>query len=157
MGEIILPLFIYSDDIEVGNLLGSRVGVNKFWAIYAFIACLPPNIASQLDLILFSRFTRVSGSNAITNELIHEDFIEELKTFYEKGIFVKTPNGLVNIKLQVVLALGDNLGLNKMCGFVESFKANVYCRIFSADSTTCSLLCFEDQIKMRNVITMMIM
>lgn len=52
--DIFLPLYIFFDDLEVGNPLGSHAGANKFAAIYASIACLPPHIASRLDSILFS-------------------------------------------------------------------------------------------------------
>lgn len=52
--EIVLPLYIYYDDLEVGKPLGSHAGVNKFGAIYACIACLPPHLASKLSSILFS-------------------------------------------------------------------------------------------------------
>ena len=33
------------------------------------------------------------------------------------------------VKFQLVLIIGDNLGFNGICGFVESFKANFCCRI----------------------------
>ena len=56
--DIILPLYIFCDDIEVGNPLGSRAGVLKFTSIYACIGCLPPDIASRVDSIIFSRIFR---------------------------------------------------------------------------------------------------
>lgn len=52
--ELVLPLFIFYDEIEVGNALGSHAGVNKFGAVCASIACLPPRIAAKLNSILFS-------------------------------------------------------------------------------------------------------
>ncbi|KAL7292518.1 hypothetical protein TKK_0014091 [Trichogramma kaykai] len=51
--ELVLPLYVYYDDIEVGNPLGAHAGKNKFGVVYTSIACLPPEIASQLDSILF--------------------------------------------------------------------------------------------------------
>lgn len=57
---ILLPLFIFYDDLEVGNPLGSHAGVNKFGAVYALIGCLPPNIASRLKSILFSTLVHIS-------------------------------------------------------------------------------------------------
>ena len=50
---IVLPLYLFYDDLEVGNGLGSHAGKNKFGAIYVSIACLPPHIASRLSSILF--------------------------------------------------------------------------------------------------------
>lgn len=52
--EIILPLFLFYDNLEVGNALGSHSGDNKFGAVYASIACLPQTIASKLSTIFFS-------------------------------------------------------------------------------------------------------
>lgn len=37
---ILLPLYIFFDDLEVGNPLGSHAGINKFGVVYATIACL---------------------------------------------------------------------------------------------------------------------
>lgn len=35
---LMLPLFVYYDDFESGNALGSHAGVNKFGAVYVSIA-----------------------------------------------------------------------------------------------------------------------
>ena len=51
--EATLPLYIFYDELETGNALGSHAGKNKFGATYASIAVLPPRIASRLDAILF--------------------------------------------------------------------------------------------------------
>ena len=52
--QYILPLYIYSDEIEVGNALGAHAGINKFTVVYASIATLPPNISASLNSIIFS-------------------------------------------------------------------------------------------------------
>ena len=146
-----LPLYIFCDDIETGNALGSRAGVNKFTAFYAKIACLPPEISSRLDSILFSRIMRVNDKKKICKKTVFDDLVTELKNLQKDGISVDTPNGPVNVKFQLALVLGDNLGLNELCGFVDSFNSNVYCRICTATSNECSNLCYEDKKKMRNV------
>ena len=53
VNEIVLPIFLFYDDLEVGNCLGSHAGNQKLGALYASIACLPPQIASRLSSILF--------------------------------------------------------------------------------------------------------
>ena len=55
---VVLPLYIFYDDLEVGNPLGPHAGVNKFGAVYASIACLPAGIASKLNSILFTMLVR---------------------------------------------------------------------------------------------------
>ena len=42
VNEIVLPIFLFYDDLEVGNCLGSHAGNQKLGALYASIACLPP-------------------------------------------------------------------------------------------------------------------
>ncbi|KAJ8684636.1 hypothetical protein QAD02_020429 [Eretmocerus hayati] len=44
--DIILTLYVFCDDLECGNPLGSHAGVNKFTAVYVMLACLPPSIAA---------------------------------------------------------------------------------------------------------------
>lgn len=61
----------------------------------------------------------------------------------DTGITITVDNVLIVFKFQTVLIAGDNLGLNAICGMVESFKANSYCRICTADSVECSQFCTE--------------
>ena len=51
---------------------------------------------------------------------------------------------------QLVLIIGDNLGFNSVCGFVESFEANMYCRICKMSSKECARACVEDKSKLRD-------
>ena len=149
VNEFILPFFVYFDDIEVGNPLGSHSGKNKFGVVYATIACLPAYIASLLDSIIFSTIIRSEDMKKCTNEFIFRKLIDELNFLRETGISVMVDNVPTVFKFQTVLILGDNLGLNAICGMVESFKANRYCRICTADSFECSQLCSENKTLLR--------
>ena len=73
--EYVLPLFIYFDEIEVGNALGSHSGRNKLGVIYASIACLPPNIASHLESIILSTFIRTEDLKHCSNEAVFRKLI----------------------------------------------------------------------------------
>lgn len=55
--------------------------------------------------------------------------IEELNFPRNTGIKVKINNKIITIKFQLILILGDNLGLNGILGFVEYFKGNNFCRV----------------------------
>ena len=57
------------------------------------------------------------------------------------------------IRFQLVLILGDNLGLNGICGFVESFKANFCCRICSISSENLRESIEEDPTLLRSKLT----
>ena len=47
------------------------------------------------------------------------------------------------------MLLGDNLGLNSICGFVESFKANYFCRVCKVTSKESEELALENKEKLR--------
>ena len=52
--SMVLPLFIYFDELEVGNPLGSHAGTNKFGA---------PHMAFCLNSFLFSTLVRAEDKN----------------------------------------------------------------------------------------------
>ncbi|KAF0693248.1 Uncharacterized protein FWK35_00033784, partial [Aphis craccivora] len=49
--KLVFPLFLYFDDFEVNNPLGTHAGSQKLGAIYVSLACLPPELSSSLDQI----------------------------------------------------------------------------------------------------------
>lgn len=149
--EYLLPLFLHSDEVETGNALGSHSGANKFLVVYASIACLPANIASRLSSILFSTLIRAEDMKNCSNKLVFKNLIKELKFLRSTGIEIVVNNTKITFKFQLALILGDNLGLNAICGFVQSFKANFYCRMCRADSFICSQLCVENKDLLRNL------
>jgi hypothetical protein len=55
------------------------------------------------------------------------------------------------IQFQMVQILGDNLGLNSLLGYTESFSANHYCRMCRVHKQNVSQLFVEDQSLLRNV------
>lgn len=106
--EFILPLFVYYDDLEVENPLGSHSGKNKFGVVYVSIACLPAYLASLLDSIIFAMIMRSEDMKKCTNKFIFRNLISELNLLRNTGIKVMVDNVLVNFKFQTVLLLGDN-------------------------------------------------
>ena len=54
LNDIVFPLYLFYDDLEVGNALGSHAGKQKFGVLYTSIACLPPRIASRLSSIFLT-------------------------------------------------------------------------------------------------------
>jgi hypothetical protein len=55
--KTIFPLFLYYDDFEVNNPLGSHAGSQKLGAVYMSLACLSPELSSSLDnIFLLSLF-----------------------------------------------------------------------------------------------------
>lgn len=58
--DIVFPLFVYFDDFEVNNPLGSHSG--KLGDVYVTVPCLPPECSSMLKniflVLLFESWTR---------------------------------------------------------------------------------------------------
>jgi len=66
----------------------------------------------------------------------------------EHGVDLTLRDGtVVHKRGTVVLLAGDNLGLNQLCGFVESFSATHFCRLCMTDkadsSSTCTDYCLQ--------------
>lgn len=73
--KILFPLFLYFDDFEINNALGSHAGNNKLGAVYASLPCLPSEYSSSLEnIFLVSLFKSVDrqefGNHAIFSEII---------------------------------------------------------------------------------------
>lgn len=148
---IILPLFIYFDDLETGNALGSHAGKNLIGCVYAWIPCLPPSIASKLSSILL---TQVFYSNDRKvkngNKKIFSELIEELNKLSSEGIHIKIKGELKKVYFVTTLILGDNLGLNSILGFVESFSSTRFCRICYVSPEKMSEMTKEEDYLLRN-------
>lgn len=130
--KIIFPLYLYYDEIECGNPLGSHAGLHKYGAIYASIASLPPPISSKLSSILFVGLINSKDKNCSSNEKMYKKIINELNFLRTKGIAVKYIKQTYRIYFQCVLVIGDNQGLNEVLGFTTSFKDSIFCRICTA-------------------------
>ncbi|XP_018364517.1 PREDICTED: uncharacterized protein LOC108762153, partial [Trachymyrmex cornetzi] len=105
-GKTVLPLFLYFDDYETNNPLGSHKGISKCGAVYLSIACLPP----KLNRKVFSNSTTFSK------------VIDELRYLENNGITICHNNEKKCIYFKLSLILGDNLGLHSILGLVESFN-----------------------------------
>lgn len=126
--KIVFPLYLYYDDYENNNPLGSHNGIAKCGAVYLSIACLPPFLASKLkNIFLFILFNTLDRQT-YHNKVVFSKAIEELKFLESRGIAVDLPEGKKNIFFKLVLIIGDNLGLHSLLGFAEGFNANYFCR-----------------------------
>lgn len=148
--EIVLPLYIFVDDLETGNPLGSHAGKNKFGAVYASIACLPPHLSASLSSIIFSTIYYSEEKKESDNKSVFKILIDELNYLRENGILINLGNLTKQVKFQLVAILGDNLGLNGICGFVECFKAKFCCRICKISADDYAQYTVEDDSKLRN-------
>ncbi|KYN13302.1 hypothetical protein ALC57_14503 [Trachymyrmex cornetzi] len=130
--NIVIPIFLFFDDFEINNPLGSHAGVHKLGAAYISIAGIPIKYQSRLENIFLAllchSFDRVSyGNRAIFNILI-----EELSFLETNGIEIVSNSKRYKIYFVLTLILGDNLGVNSILGFSESFSSRFFCRFCRA-------------------------
>lgn len=59
--------------------------------------------------------------------IIAEKIIEECNRISKEGMVIETEDGVVKVYATVAQITGDNLGLNQMFGFVESFSGDHCC------------------------------
>ncbi|KAJ8665778.1 hypothetical protein QAD02_007440 [Eretmocerus hayati] len=149
INEIVLPLYVFCDELECGNPLGAHAGVNKFVAMYAMLACLPPHLSALMNCILFYGLFRSSDKKNTSNKGAYKTLIDELNFLSRVGINIDVNGVLKNVKFKLVLFVGDNLGLNSIFGFNESFISHYFCRICKCSKDEASKLCMEDENKLR--------
>ncbi|XP_031329088.1 uncharacterized protein LOC116160090 [Photinus pyralis] len=170
--RVVLPLFLFFDDFETGNVLGSRSGVHKLGAMYVSVPCLPPwqvSVLSNIFLALFiaSLYANSTLPRGITqtvvggfhssdrvsfgNRVIFQPLIDEFNYLSENGIDLEVPGFKGTIYFELGLILGDNLGIHSLIGFVESFSSNFPCRVCKVKKEVMWSQCREDTSLLRNI------
>ncbi|CAI5671395.1 unnamed protein product [Oreochromis niloticus] len=121
-----LQILLYYDDFETANPLGSKKGIHKLGCIYFTLKNLPPKVNSVLMNVHLAALFYTEDLKKYGFEEILKPLIDDLKILEIKGIllpFTEEP-----VFGSVVQVTGDNLALNGLLGFVESFSATNWCR-----------------------------
>lgn len=151
-GKKIFPLFVYFDDFEVNDPLGSHSGSQKLGAVYISLACLPPELASSIDNIFLASLFKTDDKKEYGNILVFKDLIAELNFLETSGIDLKINDKVHHIYFSVGLILGDNLGLHSILGFSESFVVKYPCRFCRCPKQVCHVQTQQLDDMMRNKI-----
>ena len=136
--QIILPIFYYYDDFEPGNTFGSH-------------AFLPPHLVAKLSNILIISIFYTKHRKAFGNRAVLQRTIDDINDLCTNGVEINVNGQSRQIFFQGVMILGDNLGLNCICGFIESFSAGRYCRVCRAINAQCKNMTEEDPSLLRTV------
>ncbi|KAJ1518948.1 hypothetical protein ONE63_011436 [Megalurothrips usitatus] len=126
--DIVIPLNCYYDEVEPNKALGPHC--EPLGCTYSQVASLPPAWSSRLENIFLALLFDAHNRTIYSNQKCFRPLINEFIHLETNGIVVTIP-GLGDMKIYFVVAflLGDNKGLNGVCGFVETFTANHYCRV----------------------------
>lgn len=140
--KIVFPLFVYYDDFEVNNPLGSHKVIQKIGGTYITIPCIPPEYRSTLDNIFVTLLFHASDRAYFKNSAMFRILVDEINFLQDCGIILHLPQGDQKIYFALGLVTGDNLGLNTILGYSMGFNATYYCRFCTTRKEDCEKDCF---------------
>lgn len=146
-GKLVFPYFIYMDDFEINNPLGSHAAFQSIAAIYYNFPFSINN--SKLSDIFLAALIKSTDIKQFGNDPCFKSFINELNELEREVITISTEHGDCHVYFILGLVLGDNLGLNGLLEFSRSFSANYYCRFCKIHKTIANELYEEDPASMR--------
>ncbi|KAI8116607.1 hypothetical protein CVS40_11351 [Lucilia cuprina] len=145
-GEICIPYFLYFDDFEINNPLGTHC--QPICGIYY---SFPLSDCSELDHIFVAGFVKSQDIKKIGNESSLKYLINQINEMENEGIILNTENGNVKVRFILELILGDNLGLNSLLGFSKSFSSSYFCRFCKTSKQLSHKMIKEDSKNLRNI------
>lgn len=148
--KTLIPLFLYYDEFEINNPLGSHAGNQKLGAVYLSIPCLPPEIISSLKFIFLALLFKPENKKEFGNAGVFKALISEFNYLENTGITITVNEKTYNVFFSLGLILGDNLGLHSILGFSESFMANFPCRFCNSTKQMCNNQLLENDSLLRN-------
>ena len=151
--ETSIPLLLYNDDCETVNPLGSKTGTHKLGFIYFLIKSLPPDLLSSLRSHFLCAVYRSDDAKTYSLDDVLRPIVAELQVLEKEGITVDTPTFKGVVKFSLVQVVGDNLGLNAILGYTESFSANHMCRRCRVHKHVSAQQTLEDPAQLRNIHT----
>lgn len=123
-GKIVFPYFLYINDFEINNPLGSHANFQSIVAIYYNFPLMKNN--AKLSNIFLAALIKSVDLKEFGNNSSLKILINELNTLEREGLTISTDQG--NVYFLLGLVLGDNLGLNSILEFSKSFSANYFCQ-----------------------------
>lgn len=147
--ELSIPLVLYCDDCEMVNPLGSKTSVHKLGFIYFTIKCLPPEYLSSLKSHFLLAVYKTDDVKTYGINAVLEPIVSQIKDMELNGVQVETAQFQGSIKAGVAQVCGDNLGLNSILGYTESFSGNSVCRWCQVHRPVLKVQTLEDPSTMR--------
>lgn len=132
-GKTVFPLILYFDDIEINNPLGSHANIQKLGAVYFSLGCIPYEFSSMLENIFLAQLHYTKDHKIAGNMKIFGNIIDQITDLGKHGLTVNVGGQQRIIYFSLLTIIGDNLGLNDICGFTTSFNAQNMCRICTVD------------------------
>lgn len=144
---IYLPIGLYTDGLQYNNSLGSHTdSVDNLY--YYFPLLEDPFHKNNIHLAASIRSKHIKNYG---NGKCFQDLVDCILDLYYVGFEVIVKGQKKRIKCLLSLIIGDNLALNSILEYVESFVANFYCRICTLSREEAKVMCYEVLSKLRTV------
>lgn len=91
--KIVFPLYLFYDDFEPNNPLGSKSGIYKVGKVYISLAFIPVQYASLLENIFLTQLSFSADRVQCGNKKIFYKIIQKLKYLEIEGIEIQTSSG----------------------------------------------------------------
>ncbi|XP_066535471.1 uncharacterized protein [Hoplias malabaricus] len=148
--EFAIPLLLYCDECETVNPLGSKTSVHKLGFLYFTVKCLPPEFLSTLSAYFLLAVYKSDDVKTYGMDVVLEPVVDEIRSLEMNGLQIDTPCFKGIVKIGIAQVCGDNLGLNAVLGYTESFSANSVCRWCRVQKEILHVQTFEDESLLRN-------
>lgn len=147
--KICIPFFLYTDEFEINNPLGSH---SNFHSVSAFYYSFPlEDNCSKLSNIYLAALIKHVDLKLFGNDQCLHGLVNEINMLEKEGIDIVTQEGTFHVYFILGIILGDNLGLNSVLEFSKSFSAKFFCRFCKADKAATWVMHQEDLNCLRNV------
>ena len=148
----LIKIQLFYDDMGVTNPLRSHGSIHNVGVFYYTIKNLPPAFNScfanvHLLALCYSHDLSVHGFEPVLNAFVTE--MKELSTAGMTGEFPVL--GTTTVYCSLCQVTCDNLALNKMFGFIESFSCSYFCTVCYASSEQIQVWYREEQFQRRTV------
>lgn len=144
-----LQIQLYYDDVETTNPLGSKTKIHKMGAVYFILCNLPPECKSfpaHIHLcVLFNSIDRETyGPGKILGSLI-----EDIRVLENSDVEIEVNGETQKLCGTLSVLTADNLAIQTLCGYVDSFSARKLCQFCLIDKEEIQSVFDEDHVVKR--------
>lgn len=148
--KTLIPYFLYIDDVEINNPLGSKSKKHAICNIYYSFPCTPTP-ESKLKNVFLAAILKSVDVKSFGNEASFRSLVNELRQLETDGLEIKIGEKIFKVYFILGLVFGDNLGLNSFLNFSESFASNYYCRLCKISKLEAQKLVTCNNLNLRSI------
>lgn len=152
--QFCIALQLFYDGMGTTNPLRGQSSLCNVGVFYFIIKNLPNVVNScfsnvHLLSLCYAQDLKTYGFRAVLSKLVRE-----IKHLSETGFAGSFPVlGTRTVYVSLVQVAGDNLALNSLLGFVESFRVDYFCTMCTATQADIQFKFYETEFELRSVAT----